>query len=109
MGRRIGILVLLAALCIPAVIIAQSGGDLKFTPAGMDPILFSHDHHTKVKGVKCMACHFNMFEKTGKGYQMKREKLTKKDFCEYCHNGMKGFDAQSTRNCTRCHVPKRGR
>ena len=109
MVRKLGFLVLFAMLCIPDVIIAQSGGDLRFTPSGMDPIIFSHDHHTKGKGVRCMACHFQMFEKTGKSYQMKREKLTKKDFCEHCHNGMKGFDAQSTKNCTRCHLPQRSR
>jgi hypothetical protein len=34
---------------------------------------------------------------------MKKEAITKRDFCEHCHNGMKGFDAGSSKNCTRCH------
>jgi hypothetical protein len=34
---------------------------------------------------------------------MKREKMTKRDFCEHCHNGLKGFDARSEKNCSRCH------
>ena len=47
-----------------------------------------------------------MFEKVGVNYQMKKEKLTKRDFCLYCHNGMKGFDAQAAKNCGRCHKRK---
>jgi hypothetical protein len=34
---------------------------------------------------------------------MKKESITKRDFCEHCHNGMKGFDAGSAKNCSRCH------
>jgi len=39
----------------------------------------------------------------GQGYEMKKESITKRDFCSHCHNGMKGFDAASAKNCARCH------
>lgn len=81
-------------------------GDIEFRPPNTDPVLFSHEVHTKAKGIRCGACHFRMFEKVGGSYQMKKEKLIKRDFCLYCHNGMKGFDAQDPKNCGRCHKRK---
>lgn len=81
-------------------------GDIQFKPPNIDPVFFSHDLHTKGRGVRCGACHFRLFERVGGSYQMKREKLTKMDFCMYCHNGMKAFDAQNTKNCARCHKRK---
>jgi hypothetical protein len=29
--------------------------------------------------------------------------LNKRDFCGHCHNGMKGFNLESEKNCSRCH------
>jgi c(7)-type cytochrome triheme protein len=81
---------------------AIGGGDIEFKPAGTDPVLFSHDYHSKTRGLKCAACHFKKFSK-GQGYEMKKETITKRDFCSHCHNGMKSFDAASGKNCTRCH------
>jgi len=81
---------------------AIGGGDITFTPAGVDPVKFSHDHHTKARGLKCSVCHFQKFSK-GQGYEMKKEAITKRDFCSHCHNGMKSFDSGSAKNCVRCH------
>ncbi|NTW59084.1 MAG: hypothetical protein HGA43_07950 [Nitrospirae bacterium] len=81
---------------------AVGGGDIEFKPAGADPVQFSHDFHSKARGLKCAACHFQKFSK-GQGYEMKKESITKRDFCSHCHNGMKSFDAASGKNCTRCH------
>jgi len=83
-------------------VLAVGGGDITFTPTGSDPVYFSHDYHAKARGLKCAACHFKKFSK-GQGYEMKKETITKRDFCELCHNGMKSFDAGSAKNCTRCH------
>ncbi len=66
-------------------------------------VVFSHEYHTAVRGVKCAACHFAAFPGSDSGYLMKKEKLNKREFCERCHNGMKGFDARSEKNCSRCH------
>lgn len=93
--------VILTLLCASAVL-AVGGGDIIFNIKGADPVLFSHDHHSKVKGLKCAACHFTRFS-AGTGYEMKKQSITKRDFCSLCHNGMKGFDASSERNCARCH------
>jgi c(7)-type cytochrome triheme protein len=81
---------------------ALGGGDIIFDLRNADPVLFSHDYHLKLRGLKCTACHISRFSQ-GTGYEMKREVITKRDFCEHCHNGMKGFDVSSTKNCTRCH------
>ncbi len=82
---------------------ADTGGDIKFDSQKAGAVHFSHDYHTRLRGLRCMACHFRMFEEAGGSYKMKKEKITKRDFCEYCHNGMKGFDAQEAKNCIRCH------
>lgn len=86
-----------------AVYSATGGGNLKFTPEKAAPVYFSHEYHVDVKGIKCMACHLHRFELVRGTYKMKKGKLNKRDFCEFCHNGLKGFDAGSTKNCNRCH------
>lgn len=105
--KTIATALLLLSLCTCLSFPANAvSGDIEFHPPNTDPVLFSHEIHTKVKGIRCGACHFRMFEKVGGGYQMKKEKLTKRDFCLYCHNGMKGFDAHAAKNCGRCHKRK---
>jgi len=96
------LIVLIAAMPLHAYGDAN-GGDRVFKLANMDPVLFSHDYHTKTRGINCRACHNQEFLQAGSEYQMKHEKITKKDFCRHCHNGMKGFDAKSDKNCIRCH------
>jgi c(7)-type cytochrome triheme protein len=98
--RSLSIMVLL--LAIGTTVLAVGGGDISFKLTGVDPVVFSHDYHAKVRGLKCAACHFQRFSK-GQGYEMNKESLTKRDFCTHCHNGMKGFDAASAKNCSRCH------
>jgi len=53
------ILFLLAASTASAV----GGGDIEFKPVGVDPVQFSHDFHSKARGLKCAACHFQKFSK----------------------------------------------
>lgn len=95
-------LAVMTLLCPAGTIIAAGGGDIAFNLTKVDPVRFSHDYHLKLRGLKCAACHFNKFSK-GSGYEMKKESITKRDFCEHCHNGMKAFDAAGTKNCARCH------
>ena len=98
-----GVLALLLTTCSTAALATTGGGNITFTPANIEPVHFSHDYHLKTVGIKCMACHFQKFSKSGGGYQMVRGKMTKRDFCSHCHNGLKGFDADSEKNCKRCH------
>ena len=86
-----------------SVYAAAGGGDIRFNLKDADPVVFSHDLHTKSKGVKCMACHFHALEQTGNSFRIRQEKLNKREFCRLCHNGLRSFDAESTRNCARCH------
>jgi len=90
-------------LMLQGVVFAEGGGDITFNPANSDPVRFSHDYHLKTRGIKCSACHFRTFEQESGSFKIKKEKLNKRDFCGHCHNGMKGFDAQSDKNCKRCH------
>ncbi len=103
MIKIIGILLSVSLLFVPLAFADPGKGDIIFRPAGTDPVFFSHDYHTKVRGVRCSACHFQLFAASDNGNKMKKEKLTKRDFCEHCHNGLKGFDATSEKNCGRCH------
>lgn len=80
-----------------------AGGDITFTPKGSGPVVFSHDLHTKSRGMKCLACHFDRFAVGGGGFKISQEKLNKREFCGHCHNGMKSFDMESKKNCVRCH------
>ena len=102
MRNAILLFVLLFLFTTVTTAFAIGGGDVTFTPPGSDPVHFSHDYHAKTRGLKCAACHFKKFSQ-GQGYEMKKETITKRDFCEHCHNGMKSFDAGSSKNCTRCH------
>ena len=95
---------LLASLLLLSFAFAETNkNDITFKLKNADPVVFSHDYHTKNRGIKCPACHFQSFAASGNTFQMKKEKLTKRDFCEHCHNGMKSFDAKGEKNCTRCH------
>lgn len=100
---RIALMVFGIACATADVLIAAGGGDITFTPPNVDPVLFSHDTHTKFRGVRCMACHFEQFSAGKNGYSIKKEKLSKRDFCGHCHNGLKAFDDESAKNCVRCH------
>lgn len=102
MRNAILLFVLLFLFATGATVYAIGGGDITFTLQKADPVHFSHDYHMKSRGLKCVACHFQKFS-GGKTYEMKKEVITKRDFCEHCHNGMKSFDAESSKNCTRCH------
>jgi c(7)-type cytochrome triheme protein len=90
---------------LTAVALSAGGGDITFDVKGADPVHFSHDYHLKLRGLKCSACHFQKFAK-GATYEMKKEDITKRGFCGHCHNGLKGFDLDSEKNCIRCHTKK---
>lgn len=102
MGNAVLSAVLLLLLASAGAVLAIGGGDITFTLQNTDPVQFSHDYHMKARGLKCVACHFQKFSR-GQGYEMKKETITKRDFCALCHNGMKGFDVTSAKNCVRCH------
>jgi c(7)-type cytochrome triheme protein len=79
------------------------GGDLIFTPNGAGKVLFSHELHVKVKGLKCTRCHYHVFQMSKESYKMNMAKITKGAFCGKCHNGQKSFDVSDPKNCTKCH------
>jgi len=95
------------AVCfsIPSAALAQKvgGGDLTFTPANASPVTFSHQQHVKSKGIKCSACHYQIFQMSKGSNKIDMGMITKGNFCGKCHNGQKAFDAKDEKNCTRCH------
>ncbi len=96
------LVIFIVLLSLPAVAVTEKG-NITFELKKAGNVMFSHDYHTKMRGVKCSACHYQSFSASNNGFQMKRDKMTKRDFCEHCHNGLKGFDARSESNCMRCH------
>jgi c(7)-type cytochrome triheme protein len=90
---------------VPAMVAAQNigGGDLTFKPSGAGKVVFSHEVHVTVKGLKCTGCHYHVFQMTKGSYKMDMNKITKGDFCGKCHNGQKSFDVKDTNNCVKCH------
>ncbi len=103
--KKFIVLVTAVALLAPVVAFADKvgGGDLKFTPKGASPVVFSHQLHVTVKGLKCTGCHYQVFQMTQGSYKMDMSKMTKGDFCGKCHNGQKSFDVRETKNCGKCH------
>ncbi len=101
MHKSIFAIILLMTAAVTAL--AVGGGNITFTPPNSDPVVFSHDYHMKIRGIKCVACHFSSFSEESGSYKIRKEKLNKRDFCQHCHNGMKSFDAASAKNCKRCH------
>lgn len=103
--RKIFAICSLLCMMLPFNAVAQKvgGGDLTFTPKDAKPVVFSHDVHVNVKGLKCTGCHYQVFQMTKGSYKMDMKRLTKGDFCGKCHNGQKSFDVKDPKNCGKCH------
>ncbi len=106
--KKTAIVTFVLAVCaaLPATALAQKigGGDLSFSPKGVEPVVFSHQRHVNEKGLKCTGCHYQIFQMAKGSYKMNMNKINKGDFCGKCHNGQKAFDVSTQQNCTRCHV-----
>ena len=96
---------LICILIMPVIASAEAvgGGDLTFKPKGAAPVIFSHQVHVSVKGLKCSGCHYHVFQMTKGSYKMDMSKITKGDFCGKCHSGQKAFDVKDEKNCAKCH------
>ena len=99
------ITILGACLVVPVIAGADrvGGGDLTFTPQNAAPVVFSHEKHVIVKGLKCTGCHYQVFQMAQGSYKMDMSKINKGGFCGKCHNGRKAFDTKDKKNCGRCH------
>jgi len=102
---KTAILVCLTMFCMVSLVaLAETGGgDLTFTPKNAKRVVFSHDMHVNVKGLKCSGCHYQVFQMSKGSYKMDMSKITKGDFCGKCHNGQKSFDVKDSANCGKCH------
>ena len=105
MKKIILVFFLVCIIAVPVFVLGQSvgGGDLTFKPKGVAPVVFSHQVHVSVKGLKCSGCHYHVFQMTKGSYKMDMSKITKGDFCGKCHSGQKSFDVKDTKNCAKCH------
>lgn len=92
-------------LSIPMSVPAQKvgGGDLTFIPKDARPVVFSHNRHVSDKGLKCVDCHYKIFQMALGSYEMHMEDLTKGSFCGKCHNGRSTFGVKNKEDCIRCH------
>jgi len=103
--KKIVVLCVLVCVALPIIAFSQNigGGDLTFNPKGSGQVVFSHQVHVSVKGLKCSGCHYHVSQMTKGSYKMDMTKLTKGDFCGKCHNGQKSFDVKDAKNCAKCH------
>jgi c(7)-type cytochrome triheme protein len=103
-GPLLSLPLALVTLAVPALgFDTVGGGDLMFAPSHSDPVYFSHEYHLMARGIKCTACHSTAFAQSPGENKIRRDKLTKREFCGRCHDGMKAFDLEQVRNCARCH------
>lgn len=105
MRAMLAVVLVAVYFLVPLSAFAQKvgGGDLTFTPKNASPVVFSHEQHVKGKGIKCTACHYQIFQMTKGSDKIDMSKITKGDFCGNCHNGQKSFDVKDEKNCGRCH------
>jgi c(7)-type cytochrome triheme protein len=105
MKRLLMITIVTVCLSVPMSVFAHmvGGGDIIFTPKNALPVVFSHDKHVDVKGLKCTACHYQIFQMARESYKMDMNKLKEGSFCGKCHNGQIAFDVKDKKNCIRCH------
>jgi c(7)-type cytochrome triheme protein len=90
-------------LCSGVAFSKVGGGDVEYKPNGAGKVIFQHEYHVKLKGMRCNNCHYNPFQMAAGSFKMKMETLTKGQFCGLCHNGKGAFDLVSTQNCKKCH------
>jgi len=97
--------ILLACIAVPLAAPAQTvgGGDLIFSANGARDVIFSHKTHVNIKGLKCSACHYQVFQMRRGSYNIDMTGISNGQFCGKCHNGHRSFDAMNSENCTRCH------
>ncbi len=79
------------------------GGDMTFKSLNAKTVVFSHEQHVNVKELKCSACHNHLFHMAKNEDKVDMSKITKGQFCGYCHNGARAFDVKDKANCERCH------
>jgi len=105
MKRVVVLCLLLIIVVVPVIALGQKvgGGDLTFKPKGAGEVVFSHQMHVSVKGLKCSGCHYQVFQMSQGSYKMDMSKITKGAFCGKCHNGQKSFDVKEDKNCVKCH------
>ena len=105
MKKLVLVSLIMAPLLIPFGASAQKvgGGDLTFHPKNASPVVFSHEKHVTEKGLKCVGCHYQIFQMAQGSFKMNMDRINKGDFCGKCHNGQKSFDVKDPKNCERCH------
>ena len=103
--KKVLLFVLLACIAVPLAAPAQTvgGGDLTFSARGAHDVIFSHKTHVNIKGLKCSACHYQVFQMTRGSHKIDMNSISNGEFCGKCHNGYRSFDAKVSKNCTRCH------
>ncbi|MDH4162360.1 MAG: hypothetical protein OEW15_06680 [Nitrospirota bacterium] len=103
-----GIVLLLAfpLLFVPVTAVAKiGGGDVTYEPKGAGKVVFQHEYHVNLKGMKCNSCHYKTFQMRGgeSQYKMDMATLTKGMFCGSCHDGKKAFAVKDAASCKHCH------
>lgn len=78
------------------------GGDIRFEPEGVAPVVFSHERHVAGAKLVCRSCHDRLFVTRAKHKPVTMEQMAEKGLsCGACHDGKTAF---ATDDCERCHA-----
>lgn len=97
------VVILGIGVALSAIAAKVGGGDIVFKPKNAKKVTFSHEYHVNIKGLRCTGCHYKIFEMSKGSYKIDMSKITKGEFCGFCHNGRKAFDVNDAAVCSRCH------
>ncbi len=91
---------LLLTMGVSPALALVGGGDIHLSTKGGD-VLFSHNGHVAVAGLKCQQCHPALFTspKQHKAATMKAMETGKS--CGSCHDGKTAFSVKG--DCAKCH------
>lgn len=79
------------------------GGDIVFKVRDAGKVIYSHDLHVNIKGLKCNECHYRLYSTVAQHARVTMADMRSGASCGTCHNGQRAFGVEG--NCNRCHRP----
>lgn len=99
--KPVGVGIALVLLVVSTGYAMVGGGDISFEVKGAGNVMFSHDNHVGVVGMKCTECHDSLFVTKEKHKKTAVAQMKQGKSCGACHNGKKAFDVKG--GCNTCH------
>lgn len=96
-----GVVIIIALFLAYPALAVVGGGDVAFEVKTAGNVVFSHEGHVAVTGLKCTDCHDALYVAKAKHKKATMALMAKGQSCGACHNGKKAFSVKG--NCDRCH------